>query len=47
MKPIKLIVKTAEGDSEPSDESVVDTLVANCGPDQDKKKCCIVSTSTY
>eukprot|EP00942_MAST-04A_sp_MAST-4A-sp1_P005665 g5665.t1 len=40
---IKLIVKTAEGDSEPSDESVVDTLVANCGPDQDKKKCCIVS----
>lgn len=40
---IKLIVKTADGESEPSDESIVDTLVANCGPDQDKKKCCIIS----
>ena len=35
---VKLIVKSASGESEPSDESVVDTLVANCGPDQDKKK---------
>ena len=40
---VKLIVKSASGESEPSDESVVDTLVANCGPDQDKKKCCLIS----
>ena len=40
---VKLIIKSASGESEPSDESVVDTLVANCGPDQDKKKCCIIS----
>ena len=40
---VKLIIKSASGESEPSDESVVDTLVANCGPDQDKKKCCLIS----
>ena len=40
---VKLIVKSGSGESEPSDESVVDTLVANCGPDQDKKKCCLIS----
>ena len=36
---LKLVVCTEDGDGEPSDETHVDTLVANCGP---QKRCSVM-----
>jgi len=40
----RLIAVTPEGDSEMSEEAIIDTLVAGCGGSSDKKKsgCCEV-----
>ena len=39
----KLVVLSPDGESEPSEEAVVDTLVANCGPNESSKTiCCVV-----
>lgn len=41
----RLAVVTPDGDSELSDEAIIDTLVAGCGGASDKKKsgCCQIS----
>ena len=38
----KLIVVNEDGESEASEETVIDTLVANCGPNDSKSKCILL-----
>ena len=38
----KLIAVNGDGESDPSDETVIDTLVANCGPNDSKSKCTLL-----